>query len=591
MPPKKRIKEIIINKETNDIIEKHFGGEISLIKGTKLTKLFDEGLITNQMLKFLKAAKRYHNKSENGDIELKITYELEEPSKIIIDDALNDILKEHFESKFENIKGSTLQELLKDNKINKTQQNIFIKLKKASKKDNFEELIEYDLKEVEEEPKVEEEEGEVEEVEEDADVIASPDEIKESKYIIPHRKAFVNFVNQGFYKQVLKETQNQTDDLKLNVYQNLVKEYLSIESPYRGLLVYHGLGTGKTATAVSMAESVSKDMRITTLLPASLENNFIGEVKLWGKDELDLKGSHWKFIPLSDIEDTAKIRKDLLKQYGVTTDIIREIINHTIREVKKKISSKLAEEDPDIRNRKKDLLKLVNERYKKISKKVLETKGFWKHGKGGKDGKHGSKYDELEPYQKIFLECQIHRLIQLKYNFIHYNPLPTILKEDEIEKKDISDEEDDDELFEDEVVNKRSNEAIKQDLLKRLRYNIKHHDVESPFYNETIIIDEVHNFVREVLNDSGSSPLFYKWLVNAENVKLVFLSGTPIINKPCEIAVLYNMLKGRIKLYRFTIKSNEDPIDLTSKLNDIFYKKHSSIELFHIARKEGKLVI
>ena len=95
MPPKKRIKEIIINKETNDIIEKHFGGEISLIKGTKLTKLFDEGLITNQMLKFLKAVKQLHNKSENGDIELKVTYELDEPSKIIIDDALHDILKEH----------------------------------------------------------------------------------------------------------------------------------------------------------------------------------------------------------------------------------------------------------------------------------------------------------------------------------------------------------------------------------------------------------------------------------------------------------------------------------------------------------------
>ena len=38
-------------------------------------------------------------------------------------------------------------------------------------------------------------------------------------------------------------------------------------------------------------------------------------------------------------------------------------------------------------------------------------------------------------------------------------------------------------------------------------------------------------------------------ILNAENVKLVFLSGTPIINKPAEIAVLYNMLKGLIKIY------------------------------------------
>ena len=82
----------------------------------------------------------------------------------------------------------------------------------------------------------------------------------------------------------------QTSESDLNVYQVLVREYLSIETPYRGLLVYHGLGTGKTATAVSMAEKASSDMKITTLLPASLESNFIGEVKRWGKNELDIEG-------------------------------------------------------------------------------------------------------------------------------------------------------------------------------------------------------------------------------------------------------------------------------------------------------------
>ena len=80
----------------------------------------------------------------------------------------------------------------------------------------------------------------------------------------------------------------QTSESDLNVYQVLVREYLSIETPYRGLLVYHGLGTGKTATAVSMAEKASSNMKITTLLPASL-SNFIGEVKRWGKNELDIE--------------------------------------------------------------------------------------------------------------------------------------------------------------------------------------------------------------------------------------------------------------------------------------------------------------
>ena len=35
-------------------------------------------------------------------------------------------------------------------------------------------------------------------------------------------------------------------------------------------------------------------------------------------------------------------------------------------------------------------------------------------------------YKDLEPFQQIYLECQIYKLIELKYNFIHYNPLPSI---------------------------------------------------------------------------------------------------------------------------------------------------------------------
>ena len=106
-----KTKKIVINKEANDILEKHFGGEISLIKGSKLTKLYDEGLLSNQMMKFLKVVKQTHNKSEKGEIELKITYELDEPkkdkeskvdkqpkedkepTKIIIDDALHTIIQ------------------------------------------------------------------------------------------------------------------------------------------------------------------------------------------------------------------------------------------------------------------------------------------------------------------------------------------------------------------------------------------------------------------------------------------------------------------------------------------------------------------
>jgi hypothetical protein len=116
--------------------------------------------------------------------------------------------------------------------------------------------------------------------------------------------------------------------------------------------------------------------------------------------------------------------------------------------------------------------------------------------------------------------------------------------------------------------------------------------VNSPFYVECVIIDEVHNFVREILNPASKpSKIFYEWIVNAENVKLVFLSGTPVINKPSEIAVLYNMLKGLIKIYTFTIKSDMSPEIVTKKMNEFFYEKPSLIELFYVQKKLGKLII
>ena len=70
--------------------------------------------------------------------------------------------------------------------------------------------------------------------------------------------------------------------------------------PYRGVLVYHGLGTGKTASAVSLAEGLSSELKINTLLPASLEIEFIKEIQIWGNDNIN-KSSLWKYYSMDQI--------------------------------------------------------------------------------------------------------------------------------------------------------------------------------------------------------------------------------------------------------------------------------------------------
>ena len=68
---------------------------------------------------------------------------------------------------------------------------------------------------------------------------------------------------------------------------------------------------------------------------------------------------------------------------------------------------------------------------------------------------------------------------------------------------------------------------------------------ENIFDNSVVIIDEVHNFVSRIVNKLGRKDTLtlelYEFLLNAKNCRKVFLSGTPIINYPNEIAVMFNL--------------------------------------------------
>lgn len=68
------------------------------------------------------------------------------------------------------------------------------------------------------------------------------------------------------------------------MYQFIAYQYLSRRSPYRSLLLYHGLGTGKTCSAITMAEAFLADHRagdaplVWVVASAALQDNFINEI-------------------------------------------------------------------------------------------------------------------------------------------------------------------------------------------------------------------------------------------------------------------------------------------------------------------------
>ena len=73
---------------------------------------------------------------------------------------------------------------------------------------------------------------------------------------------------------------------------------------------------------------------------------------------------------------------------------------------------------------------------------------------------------------------------------------------------------------------------------------------ENKVYNlegSFIVIDEAHNFFNSISNESKNALELYDMILRTKNVKLLFLTGSPIVNHPFEVALCYNMLAGRIQ--------------------------------------------
>ena len=74
-------------------------------------------------------------------------------------------------------------------------------------------------------------------------------------------------------------------------------------------------------------------------------------------------------------------------------------------------------------------------------------------------------------------------------------------------------------------ANKRltKNQQIAKDLITKLKTNEKN-GIKSPFKNEVIVIDEVHNLVNMINNKKPIATQFYNWIKDSVDTKLVFLS-------------------------------------------------------------------
>jgi len=116
---------------------------------------------------------------------------------------------------------------------------------------------------------------------------------------IASRKEFNDTKFDGKVKDIKKQAELLCkSDFELLPHQMFVKNFLSLQTPYNSLLLYHGLGTGKTCSAIGVAEEMRSFMKqvgitqkILIVASPNVQNNF--RLQLFDERKLKLDGEQW----------------------------------------------------------------------------------------------------------------------------------------------------------------------------------------------------------------------------------------------------------------------------------------------------------
>ena len=281
--------------------------------------------------------------------------------------------------------------------------------------------------------------------------------------MLPNRKAFSDAITRMFIKSDYRAkdkdpldeedknidlcTQRTGTGRELFPYQKIIRDYLKIETPYRGILVYHGLGSGKTCSSIAVAESLLTTSKVYVMVPASLEKNYKEELQKCG-DPIYAVENFWTVKPMSD----------------------------EVRAEGKKLG--------------------ISEKFMDKHNRIYTTTSG-----------NEPNFESLSTQDKKAIREQISDLLEQRFTFVRYNGLT--------------------------------------------RTNIPEYTKEGMYDDSVVIIDEAHNLISRVINESDITGKLYEAIYNAKRCKVVALSGTPVINSPNEIAYMMNLLRGPIE--RITI--------------------------------------
>lgn len=320
--------------------------------------------------------------------------------------------------------------------------------------------------------------------------IPEKNKVMPESYILPNKKNFPNWFNEEFKKYKVKKDMKMdtTGNFDLFNHQKIVRDYMSNDSPYRGLLLFHGLGVGKTCASIAIAEGLKSNRNIIVLLNKSLQQNFKVNIMKCGY-ELVRINQHWEF---KEFEKDAPYEK-----YAI---------------------------------------------YLGIPLKVLKKLG----GAWFINFTKEPNYTTLSIKDQEEITYQIEEIMNTRYKFYNMDGLNKNHLEKMLEKRE--------------------------------------------FDNSVLIIDEVHNLSNSLSKDNPGVRGLYlrKLIMEANNLKCVFLSGTPMINDPYEVGQLFNLLRGPINSYNLVLRSITEEVTPMKKLESVFMN-HPNIDQIFINEKEKKI--
>lgn len=296
------------------------------------------------------------------------------------------------------------------------------------------------------------------------------------------------------------------------LYQKFIREYIRNAGPYRGILVYHGLGSGKTCSAIAAAEALygTSNKKIIVMTPFSLRSNFISEISFCGFRHFNVH-NHWVRQPL-------ETEMDLMYFYA------KSVLNLT-----------------------DSFLRQVRQRPE------AERRAIWIA-----DFSKPSNYNELDQKDRDDVRMQLTAMIDSRIKFISYNGITAA----ELKRYACTADPETGERFFDNAVIVIDEVHNLTRLMQGeiMPYIVDRKKGKRKIPAEPIVPGKWKPGLCDMTLNYKRAYLFYKLLTDARNSKIIGLSGTPIINFPEELGILANVLSGYMECAEVSLMSADKQV-------------------------------